>query len=368
MPSVAGPDPWGKGGDVLYPGLSAGFVHLCGSVPAVSNDEVFRRVSRGLPGRIKRIPDGENGPRLGWVMSQLPVLQSHPHLEDAPPDERFPQIPRVRARAGIDPGTIKFGSLGYADAAIGSYKIFAGLRRIGVINQNIRFLVSLPTPLAVSMTFAAAGQRGLEKAYEVAMRTEVRRISEAIPPMDLAIQWDTPVEVGVLEGIWSPTWTGTAEEEITTRLVRLGGFLREPIEVGYHFCYGDQGRRHFKEPQDLRTVVELANSIARNTRRSVNWIHMPVPRARDDEDYYTPLRDLTRREETELYLGLIHDRDLTGARRRIKCALDFVEDFGIATECGWGRRAPSQIDGLIRQHFDAATEMRNNSATETSDH
>ena len=38
-------------------------VHLAGSVPLANAEDVFRRVTRSLGDRLRRIPDGETGPR-----------------------------------------------------------------------------------------------------------------------------------------------------------------------------------------------------------------------------------------------------------------------------------------------------------------
>ena len=44
-------------------------VHLVGSVPLDSAEEVFRRASAALGDRLRRIPDGETGPRSDWILS-----------------------------------------------------------------------------------------------------------------------------------------------------------------------------------------------------------------------------------------------------------------------------------------------------------
>jgi len=61
--------------------------------------------------------------------------------------------------------------------------------------------------------------------------------------------------------------------------------------------------------------------------------------------------------ETTLFLGLIHYSDgLEGARRRMATARQFVDDFGIATECGFGRRPPETISDLLAIHVTPAGE------------
>ena len=68
-------------------------------------------------------------------------------------------------------------------------------------------------------------------------------------------------------------------------------------------------------------------------------------------------RPITRRSPTlrlpggcELYLGVIHHDDRDGDRRRIAAAAQTVSDFGIATECGWGRGDPARAPGLLDSH------------------
>jgi hypothetical protein len=82
---------------------------------------------------------------------------------------------------------------------------------------------------------------------------------------------------------------------------------------------------------------------------------MPVPRDRSDDTYFAPLKRLKMKPETELCLGLVHHTDgLAGTQMRLATAERHVERFSIATECGFGRRDPATIPGLLRIHADAA--------------
>jgi hypothetical protein len=78
---------------------------------------------------------------------------------------------------------------------------------------------------------------------------------------------------------------------------------------------------------------------------------MPVPEHRDDDGWFSPMRELRLRPETELYLGLLHpvDRD-EGALRRIAAARRHVPHFGVGTECGWGRGTAEAVMGLLELH------------------
>jgi hypothetical protein len=59
--------------------------------------------------------------------------------------------------------------------------------------------------------------------------------------------------------------------------------------------------------------------------------------------------------QTRLYLGIVHYSDgVAGARARIATAERVVRDFGIATECGLGRRPPETLPQLLQIHAEVA--------------
>ena len=80
---------------------------------------------------------------------------------------------------------------------------------------------------------------------------------------------------------------------------------------------------------------------------------MPVPKDRSDAAYFAPLGSLALDPATYLYLGLIHYDDHSGDMARIKAASAVVADFGLSSECGWGRTDPDHVPGLIAAHADA---------------
>lgn len=330
-------------------------VHLCGSVPLGNASEVFIQAATRLGAHIRRIPDGETGERDNWVVWQLPKLQAHPDLVTVPPPSpEYGPSERVQPAPGIDPTTIDFGPLGYAEAALESWRVFQQLRGQGVIRPGTRFQVSLPTPIAVVGAFIAGPQAELERRYEARILDELARVCAAVPPEDLAIQWDAAVEFALLEGVF-PCWFGSDPESrlagIVERLSRLGDAVPEAVELGYHLCYGDFGHRHFVEPADTSTLVAVASGVVKELSRALDWVHLPVPRDRSDAAYFAPLKQLDLPARTALYLGLVHASDgFEGSRRRIEVASEFVSEFGIATECGLGRRPAEQIPGLLDLH------------------
>src|SRR5262249_13583748 len=325
-------------------------VHLVGSVPLASSEAVFRTLTAEIGDRLRRIPDGETGPRSDWIVWQLPVFTTQQQLEVVPPGPSgCGAVQRVRVADGRPPERILFGRPGYADPAIASYRVFPRLKGDGVVPVSCRFQVCLPTPLAPISAFVVPEHQALlEPAYEERLLAEVQAILEDVPCDQLAIQWDTNFEFGMLEGVF-PVWFGDIKGGILERLLRPARHVPPDVQLGYHFCYGDDRHGHYKEPADAGKLVEVANALAASLGRPLNWIHLPVPRERFDEPYYAPLRELRLRPETELYLGLVHHTGgVAGTLRRVGVARGFISGFGVATEGGWGRRPPSTIPELLR--------------------
>ena len=332
-------------------------VHLNGSIPLANAEEVFRMASSILGQRLRRIPDGETGVRLNWIGWQRAVFARHPAFELIPPDPKAYDalLPHFKLRPGGSSRKFVFDPLGYAEAALASYAVFSRLKQDNVIATSCRFQISLPTPLAPVRAFLVEEeQASVQPAYETAMFAELDTITSAIPHEELAIQWDVAIEFALLEGVaqalYEQTKTGVIEQ-----LVRLGKHVSVDVELGYHLCYGDAGHKHFVEPKDTAKLVEVAHGISAGLTRSLNWISLPVPRERSDEAYVAPLLNLHLHPETELYLGLVHFTDgIEGTQKRIEAAQRVVAQFGVATECGCGRRPSETISELLRLHREVA--------------
>jgi hypothetical protein len=339
--------------------------HLCGSVPLGSSHEVFEVVGGELGRHVKRIPDGETGERAGWAGWAAQVFYRTEGLEERHLFYKEISPRQIGLAEGVSPADISYPDLGYADAALASYREFAQYKRDGKIAPGVRFLVSLATPVAIiSAAVVESEFAALEPGYEASLMAEVQRILDGIPHTELAIQWDVCIEVWFFEG-WVKAPFEPVEEGIATRLKRYAEAVPSDVELGFHLCYGDFKHSHLGTPADCRACVEIFNQAGDAIDRSIEWIHIPVPIERDDDEYYAPLDELRLREETELYLGLVHFRDgAEGAQRRIGVARRHAPSFGIATECGMGRRPPERggdEDGLrqlLRIHAEVAAPVR----------
>jgi len=359
----------------VKPDSSAREVLLVGSVGLKDSEEVFRAVGSLLGDRMRRIPDGETGPRTSWVARLRFALENNPAFEDDPrelaaggrithPTEGTrtwkgsavvargaPPPPRLRLRAGVKPEDIRIGNLGYPSAAIESYQTLCRLREEGVVPGHLRFQVALPTVAAFLNAHVVYEHHAIvEPIYRERLFSELDEILAAIPHRDLAIQWDVSTEMGQWEGV-RHAYFADVKTGVIERLAIHCARVPRGVELGVHLCYGSYGGRHWMEPESTANMVEVHNRLAAMLERPIDYLHMPVPVARSDDAYFAPLRGLKLGGGTRLFLGLVHDTDgVPGTRKRIAAAEKYIADFGIATECGFGRRPPETIPNLLQVH------------------
>ena len=184
-------------------------VHFNGSVNLADAESVMRELVARVPSGLRRIPDGETGDRAKWIVFQLQKFLQLPWLVPVRPldatEDSYEQLPQLRLADGVDPAEAVWPDLGYADAYLGSYRVFAAMREQGVIPAGVRFQVEYPTPLASMDIYIAPGhQQALLASYERAMFADLDRLLSEIPHRDVAVQWDAAVEFGVLEEAFAP--------------------------------------------------------------------------------------------------------------------------------------------------------------------
>jgi hypothetical protein len=341
-------------------------IHLVGSIPFRDSTEVFERVGCVLGARLYSIPDGETGERLGWMGWLEPIFANHPKFMST--GEKF--SPRVggsevtskyRLRPGVAPEDLHFDNLPFARIAIESYRDFERSKRSGSIPPTVRFQMTFAGPISVIRRFVAdeAEQEALLPAYERGLIGEVKKLTAAIPHNQLAVQWDVASAVFERLERGEPTRFGRTRDQMMGSFVaahaRLGMGVPSDVHLLYHLCYGDASHKHSIEPITSRLLVEFANRLSAEIGRSIELIHMPVPRNRIDDPYYAPLADLALRPETKVALGLVHHTDgVEGTHKRIAVAQRYRSDFAIATECGFGRRPPETIMRLLEIHAEVA--------------
>ncbi|MBW4041948.1 MAG: hypothetical protein HIU86_07440 [Acidobacteria bacterium] len=335
--------------------------HLVGSVNLPSAEAVFTAVAEHLGEHIGHIPDGEVGERFYWLQFQtlrfdrtsgLQRLGDTPYLIR----DRFDQRPHA-LDGSVAAEDLILPDLGYATAAIESYRDFERLQKKGVVAPGTRFQVSLPTPAAVVGVFIAPSDRAaIEPVYARALFAEVDRIAAAIPHHAFQVQWDTAVEFAWLEravlgGVVLEPWWDDVLEGVLARLADAAAHVPADVPVGFHLCYGDVEEAHFVQPADTGVLAEVVRGTLARSARPLAYFHLPVPIERDDAAYFAPLAGLELPEGTDLYLGLVHHEDgVAGALRRIAAASTAVRRFGVATECGFGRGPAERTAPLLDLH------------------
>ena len=292
---------------------------------------------------------------------QSPLLVPARPLDAA--DGDYEQLPQLRLADGVDPAQMRWPDLGYAEAYLGSYEAFSALREEGMIPAGVRFQVEYPTPLAsISGYIVPEQQQALLGSYEQAMFADLDRLLAAIPPGEVAVQWDVAVEFGVLEESFAPGGA-QAFDAIIAGLVRCVDAVPAEVPVGLHLCYGDYGHQHFKQPESLALQVRVLNAVTAAAGRPVSFVSFTVPQYQREESYFAPLAGLAAGPGTELNFALVpyHPADqapgTTGDQvRLIDAALAASPDgsraWGICTECGMGRAGREEIPGLLDLHRD----------------
>jgi hypothetical protein len=158
-----------------------------------------------------------------------------------------------------------------------------------------------------------------------------------------------------------PSRFGHTREEmygpLAERLARFGRAVPPSVDLLYHFCYGNSNGKHSVEPSSTRDPVIMVNRIALllGPSRPIQLVHMPVPIARDDDAYFTPLRALAVGPETTIALGLIHFCDgVEGTQRRIATAKKHISHFALGTECGLSHVGQDNLLPVLQLHAEIA--------------
>jgi hypothetical protein len=333
---------------------------LVGSLPARSAEHAFRCGAELFGDMVFSLPDGETGPMAGWVSFERErLIRPSADIAVVSETESPTGVPRhayetpvFTVRDGVD--SVHFGSWPRIDVAIESYGRFRELRDAGVIPAQLRFQIGLPFPASAMNAFKhdfAADYPRAQDGYEDLIRRELPRLFDAIPPEDLAIQWDCAYETQDIEGVLAWTSEG-AWERFAGPVTRLTRLIPEQTLVGYHLCYGTFPEWPMYEARDYQLLVRMANFAIAESGRTVDWLHLAGPRylRSEDRSFFRPLVDLEPRA-ARVFLGIVLPLDgAPGLHRRHRTALRYLPDFGVAMYCGFGRQPGQDGDETMREH------------------
>jgi hypothetical protein len=341
---------------------------LVGSLPASSTDEAFRAGAELYADLVFALPDGETGPRAAWVgYERERLVRPNPGVETVQETESPTGIPRhayetpvFQIRPGVS--ELHWDTWPRIDDAIASWHEFRALREQGVIPAGLRFQVGLPFPSSALNAFKAdwAGDYPVaERAYEDLVGRELVRLLGEVPAEDLALQWDMAYETQDIEGVLAWTSEG-AWERFAGPVRRLTRQIPEDVMVGYHFCYGTFPEWPMYEARDMGLLVRMANYAVASSGRTVDWVHLAGPRylRSEDKSFFRPLVDLDV-GDTRVYMGIVLPVDgLSGLKRRHATASRYLDDFGVAMYCGFGRQPGADPMATMREHARVVRALR----------
>src|SRR5262249_51243644 len=141
-------------------------------------------------------------------------------------------------------------------------------------------------------------------------------------------------------------------ERYTEPVARLTHQIPEDVLVGYHFCYGTFPEWPMYEARDMGVIVKMANHAVANSDRTVDWLHLAGPRylRSEDDSFFKPLADLDV-GDTRVFLGIVLPIDgEPGLKRRHATASKYLDDFGVAMYCGFGRQPGEDGMETMREH------------------
>ncbi|OGA29281.1 MAG: hypothetical protein A3I01_15425 [Betaproteobacteria bacterium RIFCSPLOWO2_02_FULL_65_24] len=339
---------------------------LVGSIPLDTVEDVMRMFGAHLGDYLPAMPDGEVGERRSWVNrfcyqlfnghADLETLRRPPSIDGVEQllPSRREESWQFRVRPGV--ANVRFGlpglRLGYARDATNSYFIFRTLREQGVLPADLRFQISIPMVNSVVRPLYFPDPADLDKVrpgFEEALAAELAVIVRRIPARDLAIQWDCAWE---LSAVYGASNVAGKEAELETHVApirRLSAMLPPDAALGFHFCFGTFGGWPAFAPSDLGRAVDLINAAVVAAGRRTDWIHIPTLN-RTDSAFYAPLARLNT-GGARVYLGMIHSMDTIA--QRLSTVRAFVQDFGLAAYCGFGRMPPEQLPQVLEDHLKA---------------
>ncbi|MEW2165636.1 hypothetical protein AB0912_21960 [Streptomyces sp. NPDC007084] len=322
---------------------------LVGSLPLASRREAATPGGELYRGLSFASPGGEAGVMVTWAAYDHASLHQPRHdvaIMGSGAESQRPMGRQAGPAAWEGTEGPRYERWPPIDQAIASYGTFCRLRDTGLIPRHLRFQVAVPLRTSCTAAFADSVERDPETrdaVYEDLFTREIRRLTAAIPPGDLALQLDMAWEAPDRESMTGRADNGDRLERFVGPLRRLMPLVPQETPLGLHLCYGTLPVGQVHEPRDLRWLVKMANHAAENAGRVLDYLYLagpPDPRSADS-DFYAPLADL-KCPDTRVFLGIGLPADgAEGLRRRRGLASAFIDDFGVAMYCG-ATRKPKQ--------------------------
>ena len=340
---------------------------LVGSLPANSAEAALRSAAGFFEGLVFALPDGETGPRAGWVSYERERLM-RPNdgivtLAETWSPTGLPRHAYETPVFGSSPGSARCTGSRGRRSTMPSRPLRCSVRCVlPGIPDSVRSQVCLPFPASALNAFKADFAHDYPIAaagFEDLVGRELARLFAAIPAADVAVQWDLAYETQDLERVlaWTPEGAWERFAGPVTRLTRL---IPAEALVGYHLCYGTFPEWPMYEARDMDLLVRMANFAVANSGRVVDWLHLAGPRylRSEDRSFFRPLVDLEPLD-ARVFLGIVLPLDgVAGLRGRVDTASRYISDFGVAMYCGFGRQPGKDGTETMREHAEVVAAVR----------
>ena len=115
------------------------------------------------------------------------------------------------------------------------------------------------------------------------------------------------------------------------------------------------------EAQDMSVLVRMANYAVAESGPAVDWLHLAGPRylRSEDERFFRPLARPRRSATRACSSGIVLPLDgIPGLQRRHATASKFLDDFGVAMYCGFGRQPGADGEETMREHRETIRSVR----------
>ena len=224
-------------------------LHFVGSLPYDCCEDAFRNVSREVGGYLRRMPDGETGERIKWIVFQQRMLQQHAALEM---DTSIPPLPvkqgdgtvivRSSASASSRTSTRVASSSTRATIALQSQPTRCSGECATKADTAARAGSSSPCRhrwRPASCTSARMAGRDTSGHTACAPAGAGSNILAAIPHADLSIHSTCARRSAVRN--YFPERDGDYKDIVFRQFARLSAAVPDDAELGFHLCYGSPG-------------------------------------------------------------------------------------------------------------------------------
>jgi hypothetical protein len=223
------------------------------------------------------------------------------------------------------------------DEAHSAYEAYRRAAAAGRIPAGLRWQFALPSPFTwLSRSVEPAEVAARLPGLQAQLVEELRRLRDAVPVGDVALQWDLAAETALWESRGRDLTAGRKlAGKVLEGLVSLAADWPAQAQLGYHLCRREAGGRTAPDPLDAAQISHLAGALLASVDRNIDFLHLPAPREPASPDWFAPLGRLQAWPDTELHVGIAWGDDTPeSVGVRLQAAAAALARFAPAPACG----------------------------------